>query len=1474
MKWLSAVLLGLQLLSPLHAGEEQSPLVPQQPDGLIVLNPEAAAFVMTDKLGRHVMNGIDPRLRIVDGKIVNPGERFQMPSWRFVVNESGKFDVYMDVDTRHSEQCSLRLSFIWNGKEGRVVGGIPRQGNDRELIWLGQTGLSAGELEARLQVWAADHPNRLPAIGNIYLVPVDSEQTAAFDELLKSHAAQSGAAQALQDKLAATVSELAELRRTWKEKADMSKFGDYAEVMAWDRAASRIPALEARQQELITALREARITALAAARETLQPSERKTFDAVTQRSRVLRERAIALEKPAFAARPSGPAPLFPTGDLEKPVSSRPSDGKIVEFAISSPNDAVQRRAAFEARNSPDGLMDVCRRLHAALRSDVKGLEDFYREFEAGRYAQALDAYRDYFFRKLKAPDQYGAGGVNWVDDFFQTNGKAMILRPPDALALAANLEGAAVLFENNDIWKGQVGKPGTVNWAPAELVPPAGAKYQRGGDSNPFWKTDNGRMLAGQIEFFRRLNRQPGQGGASALFYDLLASYAFTGNREHLALYAAYLDDWAMHNVDDLENCPVNLRAATELEVIGWYRTLLRMILDERPEFATDFPAPALARLMLALTEQYHPYIIRAKRAEIANWGIMGVEGALNDSRLFQEFRSMDYSNRELSRLARINFLQHLSLDGENLESWDEGHVAIDGMLEGATALSLHGAPVMGDLEAASLMDHARTMQRTLLTHFSPDGNYWVPWLSGDDSNRATVRGKIIPRALVEDILDEPEARRRFLASRQRLPDTAEVLSSDLQPYAQMAYLRDGFGEDKTSLVFQNFPVRSQNQGWTYNGKRGHIIGSMRTQFSVARDGKSVLEATPILVDSKPPNRFTDMGRTGGKTDFAFATPRNIQPGKFLASERFDVVEGVQDSPYRRFDFEYREILGLKGVAPDAPIRDVRAIRQIIHLRKEGVFVIGDRIESPDVEREFSQMFVVPLRVAAPNELDRLRLLSEKKAPLLEIKPETRSVRSLAPGLPNVSLYLAGHDFIWGGRSIGENKFDPVASVTAADLFKLAKANKDPQRVLDEQRIKTVSARWKGTGNQAIVAAVFARPAEPDPTLVGKSDLTGVAELNGPGGIAGVTFQTPDGTEVWYQIAPALPASLAAGPGSAKAGSLLVTRKAGRLAGVVMDADSVVLNGKSYQGTRTAFAFELGEDGKFHTEAVGTPIDTVAIDPQQTVFTDSVNVSFSIPKQDRNDLEFRYTLDGSDPTLESPLYAAPFEIREDTRVKVRAFRKGLKETPWNIAGTDAGKTVSAIYRKVASRPAVPLKPDALRPGLTYEYFEDSWLRLLSHSGMYPLLPVKASGEALSLLDQGQLESFRATDRAFAVKYDGFLDVPESGVYRFFAPDPLYNTTKDAGYELRVWIDGQEWFPNPDLHAENLWSVALDKGLHRFQVSYVDYRWKTFRNEYWMEWNPGQMWSGVPVLEMDGPGLSKRPVPREWLKRSTKSGEKG
>jgi hypothetical protein len=94
---------------------------------------------------------------------------------------------------------------------------------------------------------------------------------------------------------------------------------------------------------------------------------------------------------------------------------------------------------------------------------------------------------------------------------------------------------------------------------------------------------------------------------------------------------------------------------------------------------------------------------------------------------------------------------------------------------------------------------------------------------------------------------------------------------------------------------------------------------------------------------------------------------------------------------------------------------------------------------------------------------------------------------------------------------------------------------------------------------------------------------------------------------------------------------------------------------------------------------------------------------------------------------------------------------------------------------------------------------------------------------------------------------------------------LFDVTMDAGFDLRVWVDGEEWFPSPGIHAQNTWSIALKEGLHDLRVAFVDFRYKTFKSEYWLPWQKEEVWQGIPALRISGPGMSQQPLPVSWLK---------
>ena len=125
---------------------------------------------------------------------------------------------------------------------------------------------------------------------------------------------------------------------------------------------------------------------------------------------------------------------------------------------------------------------------------------------------------------------------------------------------------------------------------------------------------------------------------------------------------------------------------------------------------------------------------------------------------------------------------------------------------------------------------------------------------------------------------------------------------------------------------------------------------------------------------------------------------------------------------------------------------------------------------------------------------------------------------------------------------------------------------------------------------------------------------------------------------------------------------------------------------------------------------------------------------------------------------------------------------------------------------------------------------------------------------------------RKTNGAFGIRYEGFLDVPADGVYTFYAPREFTFPDNDCGYDLRVFVDGKEWYPAVRWQAHGTWSVALQKGKHALQGRLVDMRLRPHKVELmWGFPHPDFTWKGVaPVLMVSGPGMVKQPLPESML----------
>jgi alpha-tubulin suppressor-like RCC1 family protein len=92
---------------------------------------------------------------------------------------------------------------------------------------------------------------------------------------------------------------------------------------------------------------------------------------------------------------------------------------------------------------------------------------------------------------------------------------------------------------------------------------------------------------------------------------------------------------------------------------------------------------------------------------------------------------------------------------------------------------------------------------------------------------------------------------------------------------------------------------------------------------------------------------------------------------------------------------------------------------------------------------------------------------------------------------------------------------------------------------------------------------------------------------------------------------------------------------------------------------------------------VGTPVFSVV--PGEYMTTQSVALSTATPGA-----TIRYTADGTDPTPDSPLYAASIPVTATTTIKARAFKAGLPDSNVGV-----GLTRSGSRRRPCPRGAAP-----------------------------------------------------------------------------------------------------------------------------------------------------------------------------------------
>ncbi len=178
--------------------------------------------------------------------------------------------------------------------------------------------------------------------------------------------------------------------------------------------------------------------------------------------------------------------------------------------------------------------------------------------------------------------------------------------------------------------------------------------------------------------------------------------------------------------------------------------------------------------------------------------------------------------------------------------------------------------------------------------------------------------------------------------------------------------------------------------------------------------------------------------------------------------------------------------------------------------------------------------------------------------------------------------------------------------------------------------------------------------------------------------------------------------------------------------------------------------------------------------------------------------EIRFTLDGSVPTLDSPLYREPLVLSETTTIQARAFKKGFYPSQLSTL---------TIVRAGEYRP--PENPDGVAGGLDYHYYQGQWEKLPDFDSLEPVQ--SGTAQVFGVTPALDLDEDRDD---FALRFEGYLRIAREGIYEFF-------TQSDDG--SRLFIGDRVVVENDGLHAveEKSGQIALGAGLHAVTVTFFE-----------------------------------------------------
>ena len=261
-------------------------------------------------------------------------------------------------------------------------------------------------------------------------------------------------------------------------------------------------------------------------------------------------------------------------------------------------------------------------------------------------------------------------------------------------------------------------------------------------------------------------------------------------------------------------------------------------------------------------------------------------------------------------------------------------------------------------------------------------------------------------------------------------------------------------------------------------------------------------------------------------------------------------------------------------------------------------------------------------------------------------------------------------------------------------------------------------------------------------------------------------------------------------------------------------------------------AMSVSRDGKLLATVKVAPA-APAILTTTRVFTERQRVELALPGAAQ---EIRYTLDGSEPTVASPLYTGPFSVDAAVTLKAATFARR-----WAFGDDHRSAVSEARFVKQTPRPAAGR--DSNKPGLNATVYEGFWNNLPDFTALKPL--AKTVVETVALPPG-------TPAKGFGLVLEGELRVPADGVYTFGL------NCDDAA---RLWIGDQLVVDHDGQHivSTKTGEIALAAGVHALRIAHCDGALALGRSKGDGSWAFHALWAP------NGAGL--REIPADVLGRA-------